>query len=203
MVKIGKDGRFLKGNHSGNPFKKGEKWRLGKHHSEESKQKMSLSHKGKKLSEEHRRNIGKSHKGIIFTEERKKNISKAKTGRPNLLLRGRKISEEHRRKISIAHKGKKKKYKVWSYIDGRSKTKGPDRYGDDWFKIRLLIYKRDNFTCQECGITMNETRKAHHVHHKIPFLLSFDNSLNNLITLCPSCHRQEDARLIKQMKIGA
>lgn len=106
--------------------------------------------------------------------------------------------------IAKPNSGSFKKGRIpWSYIDGRSKTLGPARYGDDWFKVRLLIYKRDNFTCQECGINMNEAGKPHHIHHKIPFLTSFDNSPKNLITLCPSCHRREDARLIKQMKMEA
>src|SRR3990167_10752125 len=81
----------------------------------------------------------------------------------------------------------KKGQKPRNYIDGRSKSKCPDRYGDDWDKIRLIVYKRDNYTCQECYSTMNEKKIAFHVHHKIPFLISFDNSMSNLITLCPSC----------------
>lgn len=57
----------------------------GKHHSEESKNKMSESHKGKTLSEEHKKNIGKSNKGKhgywngkTFSDEHKYNICKSK-----------------------------------------------------------------------------------------------------------------------------
>lgn len=56
--------------------------------------------------------------------------------------------------------------------------------------------KRDKFTCQYCGINKHTL----HIHHKIPFLTSFDNSLNNLITLYPSCHRREDAKIIRELK---
>ncbi len=115
----------------------------------------------------------------------------------------RKINyEEIGKKISKSRKKlfKDKKLKVWSYIDGRSKNASPARYGDDWFKIRLLIYKRDNFTCQKCGERMSKF--PFHVHHIVPFLISFDNSLNNLITLCPPCHGKEDARIIKKIKQG-
>ena len=95
----------------------------------------------------------------------------------------------------------KKGDKPWNYLDGRSKGKcDASRYGDDWFKIRLLIYRRDKFTCQECALKMTKETGAFHVHHKIPFLQSFDNSLNNLITLCPSCHRKEDIKIMKQIK---
>ena len=97
--------------------------------------------------------------------------------------------------------GFKKGQKSWNYVDGRSKILGSERYGDDWFKIRMLIYARDKFTCQDCGITMNETRRAHHIHHKIPFLISFDNSMKNLITLCPPCHRRIEAIIMKELKI--
>jgi len=112
-------------------------------------------------------------------------------------------SEETKNKMSVI---KKEQYKnglqIWNYIDGRSKLVSPGRYGDDWKNIRMQIYKRDNFTCQECGITMSELKIPFHVHHIIPFLTSFDNSLNNLITLCPSCHRRIEAVIIKEMKGG-
>ena len=85
----------------------------------------------------------------------------------------------------------------WNYIDGRSKIRSPDRYGDDWSNIRMLIYRRDNFTCQHCLLRMSKYKEGFHVHHKIPFLVSFDNSLNNLITLCKSCHTKEEMRLMK------
>lgn len=64
-------------------------------------------------------------------------------------------------------------------------------YGPEWKKYKDLIRKRDNYTCQHCGI--NEDNIAHHVHHKKPIKL-FDsiveaNNPSNLITLCPKCHR--------------
>jgi len=98
-----------------------------------------------------------------------------------------------------------RKSKPWNYIDGRSKFLPTQRYGDDWAKIRCLIYLRDNFTCQHCGITMKEHKRALDLHHKIPFLISFDNSLSNLITLCRKCHSKEEMRInqiYKPIKIG-
>ena len=98
------------------------------------------------------------------------------------------------------NKGKKTELIPWNYIDGRSNNASPARYGDDWFKIRLLIYRRDNFTCQECGLKMSKETGPFHIHHKIPFLISFDNSPKNLITLCPSCHRRIEAKIMRQLK---
>ena len=97
----------------------------------------------------------------------------------------------------------KKGNKPWNYIDGRSKFLSPDRYGDDWFKIRLLVYKRDNFLCQKCGMiekeSMEKFKQLLHIHHKIPFLVSFDNSLKNLITLCKSCHSTVECNYLKKL----
>lgn len=91
----------------------------------------------------------------------------------------------------------KKGNKPWNYVDGRSKKRSPDRYGDDWDEIRMMVYRRDNFKCQDCGIAMGKFKEAFHVHHKVPFLVSFDNSIDNLITLCKSCHSREEMKLRK------
>jgi len=139
---------------------------------------------------------------------------------------GRKLSKEHKESISKSNKGQKrpwaklnspfikghkgyygttvkfeKRLKPWNYIDGRSKNCSPARYGDDWEAIRILIYKRDNYTCQNCGLQMSKKTGAFHIHHIIPFLISFDNSPKNLITLCPSCHRKIEAQIMKKLKM--
>lgn len=48
---------------------------FGKHHTDETKQKLSNSHKGKKLSDEHKRNIGIKSKLALNKPEVKKKIS--------------------------------------------------------------------------------------------------------------------------------
>lgn len=53
-------------------------------YSEESKKKMSESHKGKKLTEEQRKKMSESLKGRKFSEETRKKISEAKKGVFNL-----------------------------------------------------------------------------------------------------------------------
>lgn len=68
---------------------------------------------------------------------------------------------------------------------------GQNDYGPRWNELCLQIRTRDNFQCQSCGAY--ENGKQHHVHHKTPFKSFSDkflaNSPDNLITLCPSCHR--------------
>ncbi len=81
-----------------------------------------------------------------------------------------------------------------NYIDGRSKFLSPGRYGDDWDKIRYVVYLRDYFTCQDCGVI----GKSLDIHHKIPFLESKDNSLSNLISLCRKCHMKAENKIRKQ-----
>lgn len=79
-------------------------------------------------------------------------------------------------------------------------TAGLARYRrnyEDWESIRLAVRIRDNFTCQRCGITEEELGRALDVHHKNPFLKSEDSSLDNLITLCRSCHKKADLELEK------
>jgi DEAD/DEAH box helicase domain-containing protein len=71
----------------------------------------------------------------------------------------------------------------------------PNQYGPNWIKQRKRARTRDNFKCQVCG--REEGDKQHHVHHKTPFR-QFDsyliaNQLDNLVTLCPACHRRVEA----------
>ena len=84
----------------------------GKHHSEETKQKMSEAKKGEKhplygkqLSEETRRKMSEAKKGEKLSEETKGKISKSISGE-NHPLYGKHHSEETKRKMSEAKKGK-------------------------------------------------------------------------------------------------
>lgn len=66
-----------------------------------------------------------------------------------------------------------------------------NQYGSFWKKIRIEILERDQFECQICGL--HSDSGSLHIHHKIPFR-TFNNPgeanrSENLITLCPNCHR--------------
>lgn len=56
----------------------------------------------------------------------------------------------------------------------------------DWQTIRKEIYKRDNFECQRCGKHGGRLE----CHHIVPYRISKDHSDENLITLCPKCHKK-------------
>ena len=73
-------------------------------------------------------------------------------------------------------------------------TNDPNNYGPNWLQLRDRVRARDKYTCQVCGAV--EATRQHDVHHKVPFraFSSFveANRLENLVTLCPSCHRKAE-----------
>ncbi|HET9909819.1 MAG TPA: DEAD/DEAH box helicase [Anaerolineales bacterium] len=73
-------------------------------------------------------------------------------------------------------------------------TNDPNNYGPEWTRIRDRVRARDKYTCQVCGTP--ETTRQHDVHHKVPFRaftsLAEANRLDNLTTLCPSCHHKAE-----------
>ena len=81
-------------------------------------------------------------------------------------------------------------------------TNDPNNYGPEWHKIRDRVRARDKYTCRVCGTP--ETTRQHDVHHKIPFRaftsLAEANRLENLTTLCPSCHHKAEQNV--RMKSG-
>jgi len=71
-------------------------------------------------------------------------------------------------------------------------------YGANWEEQRKKALQRDNYTCQNCGVQFNPEESLEnklHVHHIKP-LTEFEkdeiekeaNRLENLISLCSSCH---------------
>ena len=72
-------------------------------------------------------------------------------------------------------------------------TGDPNKYGAGWNRLREAVRRRDGYRCQVCGITETAGRQ-HDVHHKVPFRAFTEaieaNRMENLITLCPACHRK-------------
>ena len=103
--------------------------------------------------------------------------------------------------------------------DAGAWSNDPNDYGPEWPKIREKVRARDGYKCQVCGTP--EAARQHDVHHKIPFRafirsakssrsipevpdfapksgdfgLQQANRLENLVTLCPSCHKQVEANV--------
>lgn len=67
--------------------------------------------------------------------------------------------------------------------------------GDNWDELRKLCYERDNYTCRRCKKKFTEDKL--HAHHIVPFRRGQWNSIINLITVCPSCHKKLDNNFIR------
>jgi hypothetical protein len=169
---------------------------FGKHHTEKTKRKISDTEKGKHCSEESKKKMSDAKKGEKNpnygkhpSEETRKKMSdanKGKMGGENHPMYGKHHTEETKKKMSDAKKGKLKGENNPNYKGGTSLKEFKDAYGlepEEWEKLAQEIRKRDNFTCQLCG-----KRGATDVHHIIPRRIKIDNSPDNLITLCRSCH---------------
>jgi len=73
-------------------------------------------------------------------------------------------------------------------------------YGPDWRSQRRVVLKRDNYECQDCGLSREENRNKYgkdlEVHHLQPIRTFSDttdaNQLTNLVTLCTECHTKHE-----------
>ncbi len=77
----------------------------------------------------------------------------------------------------------------------------PNDYGPNWQQQRQKVLQRDDYRCRTCGAAVATNL---HVHHIRPFReygyiagenenYRAANKMDNLITLCPSCHRRAEA----------
>jgi DEAD/DEAH box helicase domain-containing protein len=77
---------------------------------------------------------------------------------------------------------------------------GPIDYGPNWPAQRDAARARDGYVCRQCGAPERPERQ-HDVHHITPFrefgyrasvndFYQPANRLENLLTLCPNCHRR-------------
>ena len=181
----------------------------GRHHSEETKNKIRLSHIGKSRPKEVLEKLRLSHIGKPLSEEWKEKLRLAGLKRHN--------SEETRKKIRMRMLGDKNPMfgKHWSHSEesknkirlskignknpmfGKSGELSPTWNGGSSFlpytpefndKLKFHIRLRDNFTCQECGMPEKQLGYFLDVHH-----MNYNknnNNVNNLICLCKSCHAQ-------------
>jgi DEAD/DEAH box helicase domain-containing protein len=76
----------------------------------------------------------------------------------------------------------------------------PTDYGPNWPEQRDAARARAGYRCSQCSVPEREDRK-HDVHHITPFrafgyvpgvndAYKLANRLENLVTLCPACHRR-------------
>lgn len=68
-----------------------------------------------------------------------------------------------------------------------------DRRGRGWRSIRAQARRRDGECCWNCSGTHRLE-----VHHIVPWNLTHDNSLENLITLCYDCHTDVERQMASE-----
>lgn len=62
-------------------------------------------------------------------------------------------------------------------------------YPSDWDRRRKSVYKRDNYTCQNCGRSGGPNGNATlHAHHIVPKSKGGTHSTSNLVAVCEQCH---------------
>jgi len=56
--------------------------------------------------------------------------------------------------------------------------------------VRQMCFERDNWTCQECGLTQKDAQL--HCHHLNPVASTplLSNDVSNTLTLCKECHKE-------------
>ncbi|MCU4752645.1 HNH endonuclease [Halobacteria archaeon AArc-curdl1] len=63
------------------------------------------------------------------------------------------------------------------------------RYPPDWDSRRRNVYKRDDYTCQNCGVKGGPRGNTElHAHHIVPISDGGSHKKTNLKTLCKDCH---------------
>lgn len=154
----------------------------------ETKEKLRLAKLGKPSGK-------KGFKCSPETIKKLKEASKRQTnkrgpkGKPwSLVRRQAQISRNGKPYKRSLHSGRPKGRRVFSSI-----IKNGKEYHPLWNEIRKLVYVRDKYKCQECGVHCHNTTKrriqCHHIDYDI-----LNNDLSNLITLCASCHVKTNFR---------
>jgi len=140
--------------------------RIGSHHSEETKRKMSAKQVGK-----------------IVSQETRDKLSASNRGRGNWWW-GKHLALEHRKKISEAQKGDR----AHGWRGGVSLLRGTEKFKYAQGTWRKQVFERDDYTCQVCG-QYGWSLVAHHILPYSDFPEHRDD-IENGITFCVDCHYQ-------------
>ena len=174
----------------------------GKHHSEETKMKMQLSHKGQYVSNKTKKKISVRLKNRQFSKKtiEKMSISAIKrfANKQNHPMFGKHHSNKTKIKLHIAKLGNKnpmKRYDVRKKVSATQqgipldKLKSFSNY--HFVHKRKLKYAEKNkikmqskYTCKLCGfIGQTFSLDVHHIDYNPQ-----NNKLDNLVVLCKKCH---------------
>lgn len=151
----------------------------GKKRTEEQNKRNSEVHKGRKHTKEEIQKQIKAQIGRKFSQETRQKIRESHYGM--------KVSEETKQKQSKARQGKYFGENNPNWNNGSSF----EPYGLEFNKeFKQSVYERDNYKCK-CPDCENKTNilDAHHIDFN-----KQNNILENLITLCRSCHSKTNGK---------
>ncbi len=81
----------------------------------------------------------------------------------------------------------------------------PEYRGGNWKVQTAVARERDGFRCRKCGVTEETLGRQLDVHHKTPVRLfasaAAANRLDNLISVCASCHKRLEDRLSDELPL--
>lgn len=158
---------------------------------------VSKGNKGKKQTKEAKEKIGNKNKGRLRTEEAKSKQSRTRVknevakGENNPMYGIHRFGEEapmYSKKHTEEFKNRQSELankRIGSLAPNWQNGISFELYGIEFNKkFRQLIYSRDNYTCQ-CPDCEHKTNllDVHHIDYD-----KKNNSLENLTTLCRSCH---------------
>lgn len=208
--------------------------RLGTTTSETAKLNISKSKRGKSSPKKGRTNtemMGEEKARALAEKQREIRLlmpcalaefSKNRAGKSNIEIFGESKAAEIAQKRREALKGKtyleilgsedkvlerNKKHassmrKTWEqrWLEAPQESRDTTQY----YEWQGAVLKRDNYTCQHCGISENELPKTisivdsylhcHHIKSWVEYP-EFRYEINNGMTLCSTCHRKEESRL--------
>lgn len=165
-----------------------------------------MSKKGFKQTPEHIAKRLLKTRGRKNTEETKKKISKAKFRNPTRYWLGKQRSLEDKNKIRAKMIKVAKRGEECNFWKGGINTLSCSiRKSWKYREWRDFIFKRDNYTCQECGEKDGKLKQAHHIKafsqllkeniiHTLEQAINCESlwDINNGITLCIECHKKTD-----------
>lgn len=82
---------------------------------------------------------------------------------------------------------------------GNPQNRSRSNYSSNWTELARRSKKRDNWTCQKCGTKGGSLGSAQlHAHHIKAKKHGGKDNIDNLITVCHSCHEEEHGHSIPE-----
>jgi len=196
---VGKDHHMYGKHHTKETKRKMSKAKIGRTLPEEQKKRIGISLLGKKESKKHCEHISKGLKGKYIGEKASMYGKKHKPSTINKMSEARRLKwkndEKYRNKmIEFASSD----YMLQKRIEANMKrvkwtAMFPYYYGSSWGYRRRKALKRDNYSCRLCG---SDEKLC--VHHKV----SVREHLRTMLDMLNLCDVEDSTNLLRIIPIG-